>query len=84
MKNLLLYACCLAVPCALADSSPTNTLTVAQKVEILWTAHTNRLAEVEARKAATAKHRSAIDRVRENAKKRKRRSVMPKSAGGVK
>ena len=53
------------------------------KVEILWAAHTNRLARVEAHKAANAERKSAIERVKNNVDKRKRRSVMPKNAGGV-
>lgn len=56
---------------------------IERKVEILWTAHTNRLAKVEAHKAAVAeKRKSAIEQVRENAKKR--RSRLGKASGGVK
>lgn len=52
-------------------------------VEMLWSERTNRLARVEAQKAKVAKDKSAIERVKDNVDKRKRRSVMPKSAGGV-
>ena len=66
----------------LAATIPATT-NLAEQVAIMWTAHTNRIAIVEARKTMTAERKSAIDRVRENAKKRKRCSVMPKNAGGV-
>lgn len=53
-----------------------------RKVDILYAEHTNRLARIEARRTAAAERKSAIDRVRENAQKRK--SAMGKSSGGVK
>lgn len=53
-------------------------------VEMLWSVHTNRIARIEARHANVKTSKSAVERVKENAEKRKRRSVMPKNAGGVK
>lgn len=91
MKFIASCCCALAVMSASAEvpdcyvrMTVTEYTNLVSQVATLWTAHTNALAYVEARKAATAERKSAIDRVRENAKKRKRSSVMPKSAGGVK
>lgn len=66
----------------LAATIPATT-NLAEQVAIMWTAHTNRIAIVEARKEKNAERKSAIERVKNNVDKRKRRSVMPKSAGGV-
>lgn len=64
------------------------TTNLTEQVAILWAAHTNRLVRrAETAKRAAAKRaagKTAVERVKENVKNRKRRSVMPKSAGGVK
>ena len=57
-------------------------LEMKSRIDIMWTDYTNRLEEVKKHKAAIMKRKSAVERVRENAKKRK--SAMGKSAGGVK
>lgn len=58
-----------------------TTTNLAEQVAIMWTDHTNRVAMVEARRKSMAERRqSAVDRVKENAKNRKRRSAI----GGVK
>lgn len=58
-----------------------TTTNLAEQVAIMWTAHTNRIATVEARRKSMAERRqSAVDQVKENAKNRKRRSAI----GGAK
>lgn len=54
-----------------------------KKVEILWTQHTNKLAIIRrSREERKNRNQSAIERVKENAKKRK--SKLGKASGGVK
>lgn len=75
------------VAAAIIAASIPSTTNLAEQVSIMWAAHTNRLAYVAESKAAVEERKAgktAVERVKENAKKRKRRSVMPKSAGGVK
>lgn len=63
---------------AVVTNEPWKTLfEMREKVDALWTAHTNLLARIEAHKAKAEEHKRAIDRVKENAKKHK--SVMGKS-----
>lgn len=65
----------------LAATVPATT-NLAEQVAIMWTAHTNHIAIAEARRKEYAERKSAVERVRENAKRRK--SKLGKSPGGVK
>ena len=67
----------------LAATIPATT-NLAEQVAIMWTAHTNRISIVAARKEKKTEHKSAIERVKENMKNRKRKSAIGRSAGGVK
>lgn len=75
------------VPKKMAPSDCYVNLTVCEytnllnQVSVLWAEHTNHIAIVEARKKNTER-KSAIERVKENAQKRK--SKFGKSSGGVK
>lgn len=62
----------------LTVSEYTNLL---NQVSTLWAVHTNRITKIKQSRERQAKQ-SAIQKVRENAKKRK--SAMGKSSGGVK
>ena len=59
------------------------TTNLSEQVAILWTAHTNRLARIEAHRAKVADRKSAVAQVRENAARRNRRSVVPNNVPGV-
>ena len=84
MKYILFCCCTLAVMVGQADVNDCYVrMTVSEytnlvaKVDVLYAAHTNRLARVEAHKAKAEEHKRAIDRVKEN--ERKHKSVMGKS-----
>ena len=61
--------------------TPSECTNIQDQVLILWTAHTNRIENIKRHKERKAKQ-SALQKVRENVKKRK--SAMGKSSGGVK
>ena len=54
------------------------------QVDVLWTAHTNHLANIERHRKAMEERKSALDKVKDNLNNRKRKSKMGRSAGGVK
>ena len=73
------------IAAAIIAASVPSTTNLAERVAIMWEAHTNRVAAVEARKAKAANgKKSGVERVKSNLKTHKRRSVIGNGSGGVK